>query len=77
MEIMGMREIGIRTHETYRKQGFATIACTHLIKRCEEAGAGTYWDCVKFNAGSVALAHKLGFQNGRAYKLLAWFKKRE
>jgi len=77
MEIMGMREIGIRTQEPYRKQGLATIACAHLIKLCEEKGAGTYWDCVKFNAGSVALAHKLGFHNERAYKLLAWFKLKE
>ena len=74
MEIMGMREIGIRTQEPYRKQGLATIACAHLIKLCEEAGAGTYWDCSKFNVGSVALAYKLGFQNERPYKLLAWFK---
>jgi GNAT superfamily N-acetyltransferase len=74
MEIMGMREIGIRTQEPYRKQGLATIACAHLIKLCDEAGIRTYWDCVKFNAGSVALAHKLGFQQERAYKRLAWFK---
>ena len=74
MEIMGIREIGIRTQEAYRKRGFAIIACAHLIKLCEESGSGTYWDCAKFNAGSVALANKLGFQNERAYKLLAWFK---
>lgn len=74
MDIMGMREIGITTQEAYRKQGFAVITCAHLIKLCDEAGLSTYWDCAKFNAGSVALAHKLGFQNERAYKLLAWFK---
>ena len=77
MEIMGMREIGIRTQEPYRKQGLATIACAHLIKHCEETGAGTYWYCAKFNIGSVSLAHKLGFKNERAYKLLAWFQPRE
>lgn len=77
MDILGTREIGIRTQEAYRRQGLATIACAHLIRLCEEAGSHTYWDCVKFNAGSVALAHKLGFQNERAYKLLAWFKPKE
>lgn len=77
MEIMGVREIGITTQEPYRKQGFATIVCAHLIKLCEESGSRVYWDCAKFNAGSVALAHKLGFQNQRAYKLLAWFKPEE
>ncbi len=77
MNIMGVREIGIRTQEAYRRQGFATIACAHLIKLCEESGADTYWDCAKYNAGSVALAYKLGFQNERSYKLLAWFKPKE
>jgi GNAT superfamily N-acetyltransferase len=76
-EIMGIREIGITTQEAFRKQGFATIACAHLIKLCEEAGSRAYWDCVKFNAGSVALTRKLGFQKKRAYKLLAWFKPKE
>lgn len=74
MEIRGMREIGIRTESPHRKKGLATAACAHLIQLCEEAGAGAYWDCVKFNAGSIALAQKLGFQNKRAYRLLAWFK---
>lgn len=77
MEIMGMREIGIRTESAHRKKGLATIACAHLIKLCDASGAGAYWDCVKSNAGSIALAHKLGFQNKRAYKLLAWFKPKE
>jgi GNAT superfamily N-acetyltransferase len=77
MDIMGIREIGIRTQEAYRKQGFATIACAHLIKLCEKSGSHTYWDCARFNAGSIALARKLGFQNERAYKLLAWFRPKE
>jgi RimJ/RimL family protein N-acetyltransferase len=77
MAILGMREIGIRTEEPYRKQGLATLACAHLIKLCEELDSGTYWDCAKFNIGSVSLAHKLGFQNERSYKLLAWFKPKE
>jgi RimJ/RimL family protein N-acetyltransferase len=77
MDILGTREIGIRTQEAYRRQGLATTACAYLIRLCEEAGSHTYWDCVKSNAGSVALAHKLGFQNEKAYKLLAWFKPKE
>jgi len=73
MEIMGMREIGIRTREDHRGKGLALSACAHLIRWCEEKGARTYWDCAKLNAGSRALASKLGFQNQRAYRLLAWF----
>jgi RimJ/RimL family protein N-acetyltransferase len=77
IEIHGVREIGIATQPAYRRRGLALIACAHLIRLCEESGAATYWDCAKFNGGSVALAHRLGFQNERAYRLLAWFKQEE
>jgi GNAT superfamily N-acetyltransferase len=77
MEVEGFREMGIRTDEAYRRKGLATIACAHLITLCEREGCCLYWDCARLNAGSVSLAHKLGFQNERAYKLLAWFKKSE
>jgi RimJ/RimL family protein N-acetyltransferase len=77
MEVCGIRELGITTQKPYRGRGIATIACAHLIQLCEAAGASTYWECVRLNAGSRALARKLGFVNERAYKLLAWFKPRE
>ena len=73
MEVLGRRELGVTTQEAYRGQGFATIACAHLVKLCEETGSHAYWDCARLNAASVALARKLGFQNDRAYRLLAWF----
>lgn len=76
MDVAGVRELGITTQTAYRRQGFATIACAQLIKLCEESGSGTYWDCVKLNHASAGLARKLGFQNERAYRLLAWFKPR-
>lgn len=74
MNILGMREIGVRTQEAHRRQGLATLTCAHLINLCEQAGSCTYWDCARLNAGSVSLARKLGFHNEKAYKLLAWFK---
>lgn len=77
IDICGTREVGIFTQKPYWGQGLATVACAHLIRLCEEAGSHTYWDCVRLNARSRALARKLGFQNERAYKLLAWFKPRE
>jgi hypothetical protein len=77
MDIMGVRELGVNTQKAYRRQGFATITCAYLIKLCEESGSSTYWDCARFNASSVYLAGKLGFQNQREYQLLAWFKPQE
>ncbi len=73
MDIDGRREIGIATEKAHRGRGLATIACAHLIHWCEQAGSAAYWDCAALNAGSKALARKLGFQNERAYRLLAWF----
>jgi RimJ/RimL family protein N-acetyltransferase len=77
MDVMGVRELGVDTQETYRGQGLATIACAHLIEICEDSGSRTYWDCAKLNLASAAVARKLGFQNERAYKLLAWFRQHE
>ncbi len=73
MDIDGTREIGIATEKAHRGRGLATIACAHLIHWCEHAGSAAYWDCAALNAGSKALARKLGFQNELAYRLLAWF----
>ncbi len=73
MDIDGRREIGIFTEEAHRGQGLATIACAHLIHWCEQAGSAAYWDCAALNVASRALACKLGFQDERAYRLLAWF----
>ena len=71
-EIMGTREIGIDTPEPYRQRGYATITCAKLIQFCEQQGLQTYWNCNKFNAASVALANKLGYQTEKEYRLLIW-----
>jgi RimJ/RimL family protein N-acetyltransferase len=76
LAVNGVREIGITTQPTYRRQGFAAIACAHLIQHMENEGNAAFWDCARLNAGSRALAHKLGFQNARPYRLLAWFAPR-
>jgi hypothetical protein len=73
--VMGTREIGIDTPEPYRQRGYATITCAKLIQYCEQQGMQTYWNCNKNNAASIALAHKLGYQTEREYKLLIWDKK--
>jgi RimJ/RimL family protein N-acetyltransferase len=73
MQVDGVREIGIFTEGPHRGRGLASIACAHLIRWCEQEGCATYWDCAATNTASRALARKLGFQNERPYKLLAWF----
>jgi RimJ/RimL family protein N-acetyltransferase len=74
-EIMGIREIGVDTPELYRKRGYATLTCARLIQFCEQQGLQTYWNCNKYNHGSVALARKLGYQTEKEYRLLIWEKK--
>jgi RimJ/RimL family protein N-acetyltransferase len=76
MDVMGVRELGVTTQKPYRRRGFATVTCAHLIALCEEGGSHTYWDCAKLNGASAAVARKLGFRNQREYRLLAWFPPR-
>jgi GNAT superfamily N-acetyltransferase len=71
----GQIEIGVTTHERYRRRGFASIACAKLIEICESEGYSTWWDCAKQNTPSVRLARKLGYQNEREYRY-AWWEKR-
>ena len=70
----GLIEVGVTTAEPYRRQGFATIACAHLIEICEEQGYKTWWDCAKQNLPSVSLAKKLGYQNEPEYRYVWWAK---
>jgi hypothetical protein len=68
----GLIEIGVTTAESYRQQGFATIACARLIELCEAQGYNTWWDCAKQNIPSTKLARKLGYQNEREYRYVWW-----
>lgn len=71
----GQIEIGVTTAESYRRQGFATVACAHLIRTCEEQGYKPWWDCAKQNTPSVKLARKLGYQEEPEYRYVWWAKK--
>jgi GNAT superfamily N-acetyltransferase len=72
--VMGVRELGVITHEQYRGRGLATITCAHLIYVCEQSGERTYWNCAAMNVASAAVARKLGYQTEKEYQLRAWFK---
>ena len=65
-------EIGALTHEAYRGQGYAPIACAYLIEKCEQIGYQAYWSCDADHATSIRVAKKLGFQYERTYKIFEY-----
>jgi len=65
-------EIGAITREAHRGQGYAPIACAHLIALVEERGYEPYWICDADNNASVRVAQKLGFQEVRVYKIFEY-----
>ena len=73
--VLGTREMGVDTPESYRQRGYATITCAKLIDTCEQQGLQTYWNCNKTNTASMKLARNLGYQTQKEYKLVAWYQK--
>lgn len=69
---LGLIEVGVDTREDYRQRGYGTITCAALIEQCERQGYPTYWNCNKRNEASLALAKRLGYREGREYRLLGW-----
>lgn len=62
--------IGVETAEPFRKQGLATLTCSAFIEHCLEQGLRPTWDTDAVNAGSLATARKLGFQEYPPFKEL-------
>ena len=56
-----IHEIDILTHEDHRGKGLASVACEYFIKHCKKNNLIPNWDCFTNNAGSMALAKRLGF----------------
>ncbi len=72
----GLIEVGVETAAGQRGKGYATVTCANLIKKCEELGYPTYWNCDKDNNASSALARKLGYRTEKEYRLWAWLKEK-
>jgi RimJ/RimL family protein N-acetyltransferase len=70
---LGMIEIGTITGEPYRRRGYGTVTCAHLLQECEARGYGTYWNCSKENESSAALARRLGYQTEREFRYAVWY----
>jgi RimJ/RimL family protein N-acetyltransferase len=64
-----LAEIGAITHEPFRGQGYAPVACAFLIQACERRGCRAYWSCDADNPASIQVARKLGFRQERAYQI--------
>lgn len=70
--VQGVREIGVRTQEAYRGQGYGIVLSAYGIKVCERLGDRVYWNTAQQNLASIAIARKLGFQRERVYPVRIW-----
>ncbi|KQY83378.1 hypothetical protein ASD24_13990 [Paenibacillus sp. Root52] len=63
-------EIGIHTYDAlHRGQGLATAMATSYIRLCLERGYLPHWTTEDFRKDSIAIAQKLGFEKGKAYRV--------
>ncbi|MBW7476369.1 GNAT family N-acetyltransferase [Paenibacillus oenotherae] len=61
-------EIGIHTYSTeYRGKGLATAMAVQFIKACIARGGVPHWTTESFREDSIAIANKLGFEQGANY----------
>jgi GNAT superfamily N-acetyltransferase len=54
--------INVATEPPFRQRGFATLISARFIEYCLEHGLLPVWDTDDTNAGSIATARKLGFE---------------
>jgi RimJ/RimL family protein N-acetyltransferase len=61
-------EIGIHTHEDYRRQGLATLTAAAAVDYALSNGfTQVGWHCDEYNQGSIGVAEKVGFKLERKY----------
>lgn len=66
-------EIGIHTHQTYRRRGLATIVVAATVAHALAAGYhGVGWHCSEDNQGSQGVAEKVGFTLTHRFHGLGW-----
>jgi RimJ/RimL family protein N-acetyltransferase len=54
-------DIGVYTHEDYRRRGFATAAASLVARRVQQAGLTPVWSAGGHNLASLRIAQKLGY----------------
>ena len=66
-------EIGIRTAETFRRRGLATITVAAAVEYALSNGfaiaEAVGWHCPEDNYGSIGTAEKVGFEKERDYTM--------
>ena len=67
----GLLEMGVVTREEHRRKGFGTLVSRAVAVACEAAGDAVWWNANAANAGSIAIARRLGFRRERRYQLVA------
>ncbi len=60
----GKAEIDVLTLPAQRGRGFGFACASAFVRLCLQAGIEPLWDCFTNNAGSLALAGRLGFAPG-------------
>jgi len=61
-------EIGIHTHEDYRRQGLATLTAAATVDHALSSGFREVgWHCDEYNIGSIGVAERVGFELERKY----------
>jgi RimJ/RimL family protein N-acetyltransferase len=61
-------EIGINTHEDYRRQGLAALTAAAAVDYALSSGFEQVgWHCDAYNLGSIGVAEKVGFKLERKY----------
>ena len=65
-------ESHIKTKETYRKKGLASLAVNAFLCECKKNKYQAYWDCMEENYGSRALAEKFGYEKQWEYYLYSF-----
>jgi GNAT superfamily N-acetyltransferase len=54
--------IGIATDPAYERRGLATATAAHFVLEAKRRGIAPYWECGSWNAASVRVAEKVGFE---------------
>jgi GNAT superfamily N-acetyltransferase len=65
-------EIGVKTAEEHRGQGFATLVSAYVIEECLRRDWTVAWSCELDNPASAVIARKLGFCGERTYPVYVY-----